>query len=59
MMKKKPTINDVLNELGFNKNEKEGFINCVKAVKEEQKYETTDSQAEMERIIERVIEYEV
>lgn len=37
MMKEKPTINDVLNELGFNKNEKSGFVKCVTAVKQEQK----------------------
>lgn len=58
-MKKKPTINDVLNELGFNQVEKEGFVNCVKVVKEEQKNETIDAQAEMEKIIEGVVKDEI
>lgn len=59
MMKKKPTINDVLNELGFNKNEKSGFVKCVTAVKQEQKNETYNSETEMERIIKEVVDNEI
>lgn len=59
MMKKKTTVNDVLNDLGFSVKEKEGFLSCVKAVKNEQKDDGVDAQTEMERIIEKVIEDEV
>lgn len=59
MMKKKQTINDVLNSLGFTKEEGEGFIECVKAVKNEQTNDGIDAQTEMEKIIKKVIENEV
>lgn len=59
MMKKKTTVNDVLNDLGFSVNEKEGFLACVKAVKNEQTDDGVDAQTEMEIIIEKVIEDEV
>lgn len=59
MMKKKTTVNDVLNDLGFSGKEKEGFLDCVKAVKNEQTDDGVDAQTEMEKIIEKVIEDEV
>ncbi len=58
-MKKRPTINDVLNEFGFSISEKEAFIKCIKAVKEEQINDNVDSQKEMEKIIESVVEHEI
>lgn len=59
MMKKKTTVNDVLNDLGFSSKEKEGFLDCVKVVKNEQTDDGVDAQTEMEKIIEKVIEDEV
>lgn len=59
MMKKKTTVNDVLNALGFSSKEKEGFLACVKVVKNEQTDDGVDAQIEMEKIIEKVIEDEV
>lgn len=59
MMKKKPTINDVLNDLGFTKIEKEGFVSCVNAVKSEQKNDLVNSLEEMEKIVEGVVDNEI
>ncbi len=50
-MKKKTTINDILNELDFSKPEKDGFIECINTVKEGQKNETINAEALMEEII--------
>ncbi len=52
------TINDILNELDFNKPEKEGFIECINTVKEEQRNETINAEALMEDIIRGVAENE-
>ena len=58
MMKEKQTINDVLNQLGFNTKEKEAFVECVKAVKKEQKEEDFDAEQEIASIIEEVVKDE-
>ena len=55
---KKLTINDVLNDLGFTNAEKDGFTECVKAVKEEQRNDAIDSEELMESIIKEVTENE-
>lgn len=57
-MMKKLTINDVLNELGFSTVEKDGFTECVKAVKEEQRNDAIDSESLMESIIKEVADHE-
>lgn len=57
-MKKKMTINDILNELDFNKTEKDGFIECITTVKEEQRNETINAEALMEDIVRSVAENE-
>lgn len=58
MMKEKQTINDVLNQLGFNGKEKAAFVECVKAVKKEQKEEDFDAEKEISSIIEEVVKDE-
>ena len=58
MMKEKQTVNDVLNQLAFTDKEKEAFINCVKAVKKEQKEEEFDAEQEISSIIEEVVKDE-
>lgn len=55
MMKEKPTINDVLNELGFSTKEKDAFVDCVKAVKKEQNDDDYDAESEISSIVEGVI----
>jgi hypothetical protein len=50
-MKQKLTSNDVLNELGFTKEEKDAFVSCIKAVKQEQNDENFKAEDEIARII--------
>ncbi|MCQ2798797.1 MAG: hypothetical protein MJ220_02840 [Bacilli bacterium] len=53
-MKQKLTINDVLNELGFNEKQKQGFVECVKAVKREQKEEDYKAEEEIAKTVKEV-----
>ena len=53
MMKKKSTINDVLNKHNFNENEKRAFTDCINKVKEEQK-NGINAENEIKKIIEEI-----
>ena len=55
MMNNKPTINDILNDLGFTKREKDSFKECIKAVKKEQQDEDYNAEEEIASIIEEVV----
>lgn len=59
MVKKKITIDDVLNELGFSEKERNAFHECITIVKNEQNGTELDSESEIKRIISEVIENEV
>ena len=55
MMRKKPTINDVLNESGFSEKEKKAFIECIQIVKNEQQEENDLAELEIKKKIEEVV----
>lgn len=54
MMRKKPTINDILNDLGFTEKEKKTFIECIQIVKNEQQEENDLAELEIKKKIEEV-----
>lgn len=59
MMNKKPTINEVLNELNFTEKEKKVFIECIQLVKAEQEQEMQNVEDEIKKIIREVTKNEI